>query len=169
MVNSYLSILRQLSNKQIKYIVAGGVACVLHGVERVTMGIDLSLLMSEENIKSFLIVMKDLGMIPRAPVPAEFLLSEDNRRIMREEKGALVFSFWNPTDPLLVVDVFLSENHSYEELNKDAIKISLEEIEIQIISLDKIIAIKESIIPPRSKDIFDLQVLMEIRGKNING
>ncbi len=164
MANSYISILSELSRRKIKYVVAGGVACVLHGVERVTMDIDLSLLMTEENLGIFLSVMKELEMIPRAPVPAEFLLSEENRRVMREEKGALVFTFWNPSKPLMVIDVFLSENHDYKELVKDATSVQIENFETKIISIDRLISIKENITPPRNKDLFDIQMLKEIKG-----
>jgi len=163
LINSYISILSELSRRRIKFVVAGGVACVLHGVERVTMDIDLSLLMSQENIKSFLNLMSELKMIPRAPVPAEFLLSEENRRMMTEEKGALVFTFWNPTNPLMVIDIFLSENHDYEELSKDALTLPIEDFEIQIISIDRLISIKENINPPRGKDLLDIETLKEIR------
>ena len=52
----------------------GGVAAVLHGVERMTMDIDLSLDLDRSNLEKFISVMKNMNLKPRVPVPPESIL-----------------------------------------------------------------------------------------------
>ena len=69
--NNYLKeIIATLNDNSVDYIICGGVALVLHGVERMTMDLDLSVGMDEGNLKRFLQSMKKLGLTPRAPVPS---------------------------------------------------------------------------------------------------
>ena len=44
----YEEILRSLADARIEFIVGGGVACVFHGVERVTMDVDVAVQMQPE-------------------------------------------------------------------------------------------------------------------------
>jgi hypothetical protein len=63
--NALLDILKALSTRGIKYVICGGVACVLQGVERATYDIDLSVSLDEDNINKLIRVTKKLGLIPR--------------------------------------------------------------------------------------------------------
>ena len=58
-------ILSDLTRANVEFIVGGGVACMLHGVERVTMDVDLAVLMAPSNLRAFLAVMESLGLRPR--------------------------------------------------------------------------------------------------------
>src|SRR5205823_11136626 len=104
MSNHINEILFALTDAEVEFVVGGGVAAVLHGVERVTLDIDLALDMDPANVEKFLRVMQDLRLQPRAPVPARDLMSHEAVQRMVAEKGALVFSF---------VD-FRSEEHTSE-------------------------------------------------------
>jgi hypothetical protein len=53
MQNYYADILIKLYDARVKFILAGGVASVLHGVERLTLGIDIAVEMSEDNLGRF--------------------------------------------------------------------------------------------------------------------
>jgi len=69
--NHLEEILVELKTQEIKFIVCGGVAAVLHGVERMTMGIDISLDLAKSNLEKFLVVLRKLNLRPRAPIPPE--------------------------------------------------------------------------------------------------
>jgi hypothetical protein len=93
-------ILVSLSTKEVKFIVFGGVAVVLHGVERMTLDLDISLQMSKENIDLFLEVMSEFQMTPRPPVPAEILYDQELIKYIIEEKNALAFTFIDKINPI---------------------------------------------------------------------
>jgi len=156
MNNHLKEILTALARGGVKFVVCGGVAVVLHGVERMTLDLDISMEMSGDNLAKLLKVMKKQGMIPRVPVPAEALLDPEMRRSMIEEKNALVFTFIDPDNPYRQLDLFLGDEHAYDALSRDSEKVLLEGMEIPVISIDRLIEMKRRIDPPREKDISDI-------------
>jgi len=159
-----LEILEELVHNDVDFIVCGGVAAVLHGVERLTMDLDLSLSLTQANLKKFLNVMNKENMIPRAPIPAESILDPDIRLAIVEGKGALVFTFIDTKNPFKQVDFFLTEENSYEQLIKDTEVIMIDEMKIPVISIDKLIKMKYSVDPMRDKDKRDIAELERLRG-----
>jgi len=65
MSNHINEILFALTDAEVEFVVGGGVAAVLHGVERVTLDIDLALDMDPANVEKFLHVIRGLGLQPR--------------------------------------------------------------------------------------------------------
>ena len=66
-------ILLALNRLKVKFVVCGGVAAVLLGVERMTVDLDIAIDFKPENVKKFIVAMKQLGLTPRAPVQPEVL------------------------------------------------------------------------------------------------
>ncbi len=167
---SYLEdLLRELTNHQVQFVVAGGVAAVLHGVERTTMDLDIALEMSEENVERFKTAVSVLGLQPLVPVPVEALADPEAVRMMVEEKNAIVFMLADPAMPLKKVDVFLTPELSYEELVTDAVPANIPEIPLKIVSAERLITLKRAVDPPRDKDLFDIRALERlIRNREAN-
>ncbi len=161
-----LEILQELVRNNVDFIVCGGVAAVLHGVERLTMDLDLSLKMSGDNLKAFLQVMKKEEMIPRAPIPAESILDPDIRRAIVEGKGALVFTFIDTNNPFKQVDFFLTEDNGYEQLVDDTTSITVDDMTIKVVSVDKLIEMKYAVDPIRDKDKRDILELERLKELN---
>jgi hypothetical protein len=97
----YEEILSALVDEDVDFIVVGGVACVLHGVERVTMDVDLAVATDPDNFAKFLAVMERLGLKPRVPINPRSLLDKGVLDHIIHEKHALVFFLSRPrqTDP----------------------------------------------------------------------
>jgi len=57
----YQDVFTILNEKNVRYVVIGGIALVLHGVLRMTVDLDLIIDLEEENIDRFLSAMKSLG------------------------------------------------------------------------------------------------------------
>lgn len=164
--NNYLKeILSTLHDSGVEYIVCGGVALVLHGVERMTLDLDLSLNMNSTNLGRFLHAMKKLGLTPRAPVPAESIMDENKRLAMIREKNAVVFSFIDTRNPYRQVDVFLTDRFSYEQLSGHADTVSVGDISVKLVSKKKLLEMKKAIKPLRDKDRFDIQSLEKLLKK----
>ena len=141
------------------FILGGGVACVLHGVERVTIDVDVAIHMDSANWSRLMGVMNQMGLLPRAPVRPETLVDPKVRQAMVEEKQALVFTFIRPDDPSLQLDVFLRPELSFEALESHAQWIELGDIQLKILSPAKLLELKQGIQPQRSKDLLDISVL----------
>jgi hypothetical protein len=161
-LNHLSEIILTLKESGVDFIVCGGVALVVQGVERLTMDIDLSVDLSRANLKRFLGAMLKLHLKPRAPVPAESLLDPATRKMFVEEKHALVFTFVDPDNPFRQVDLFIADRFSYDELKDDSELIDIESQSIRVLSRQKLLALKQAIDPPREKDLFDIQMLKKL-------
>ena len=162
MSNHINEILFALADAKVEFILGGGVAAVLHGVERVTLDVDVALEMEASNLKAFLHVMDSLHLRPRVPVPAQALMNPEAVRRMIEEKKALVFSFVDPDKPLRHVDVFLTKNLSFDELSIGTKPVTLHGRSFKIVGAQRLLQIKQSIQPPRDKDVFDIKALTKL-------
>ena len=166
MSNHINEILFALTDAEVEFVVGGGVAAVLHGVERVTLDIDLALDMDPANVEKFLRVMQDLRLQPRAPVPARDLMSHEAVQRMVAEKGALVFSFVDFDRPLRHVDIFLQDNLSFVELSRDARKVVIENRAIKIMGIARLLETKRAITPLRDKDLIDIKQLEKLQSQS---
>jgi hypothetical protein len=155
----YREILGALTKARVDFIIGGGVACVLQGVERVTMDVDLAVAMTPENLPGFLRVMRELGLKPRVPIAPETLLDPQVVRAILVEKQALVFSFLDPDAPIRHVDIFLRPELSYEALLPDSEWVSLGDFSVRILTKGKLLSLKLGIQPPRAKDALDIEFL----------
>jgi hypothetical protein len=164
--NHLLDILTELRGAGVEFIVCGGIAAALHGVERMTLDLDISLDFTNENVRRFLEVMEKLGLEPRVPVPADVLLDREAVEVIVREKNALVFTFEDKERPYRHVDVFLTEELAYESLARHCHTLTIGDRTVSLLSIDKLIELKERVKPPRAKDVFDLQELRRIRAKS---
>jgi predicted nucleotidyltransferase len=163
MSNHINEILLALADARVDFVVGGGVAAVLHGVERVTLDVDLALNMEPANVEKFLGAMQELRLKPRVPVPARDLMSSEAVQRMIAEKGAIVFSFVDFDRPLRHVDIFLRRDLSFEELSGSAHMVLVEGRAIKIIGIEKLLQIKRTILPLRDKDLIDIKELEKLQ------
>ena len=167
MKNVYQEILTALTTNKVNFIVAGGVAAVLHGVERVTMDVDIALEMEDVNLKRFLDAIRSLSLKPRVPVKDDFILSKNNRELLVKEKNALVFTYDHPSNPFFHLDIFLTEDLAYSKLMQDCDTFDLDGVEIKVVSIPKLIELKKNVDIERSKDDHDIIELEKIlKNKN---
>ena len=162
MRNHIKEILFALADAGVRYIIGGGVAAVLHGVERVTMDIDIAVDFQPGNIERFAAAMNTLGMQPRVPVPIQALQDAEIVRMMLEEKQALVFPLIDPNDPIRYLDVFLKPELSYAALLPHAESVVVEGRTLKVVGASHPLKIKEAIRPLRDKDQLDIWTLRSL-------
>ena len=161
--NHLLELLGCFTRADVRFIVAGGVAAVLHGVERMTLDVDIAIEETPENIQRFLAVTAQLGMAPKVPVPPEILLDRKSLDRLVKEKGALVLAFSSAEMPWLQIDVFLERESSFETLRNHSLSITLEDgISLWVVTTQHLIEMKRRVTPPRAKDIEDISALEKI-------
>lgn len=161
-MNHLREIIISLADAEVDFVIAGGVACVLHGVERFTLDLDVSVALSSKNMDRFIAVMQKKGLVPRVPVPPESLKDPEFRKMIVEEKNALVFTFLSLDDPRKHVDMFLTDELCFEVMCENCELVNLEGREVRIASASKLLELKESIDPPRDKDQADISFLKRL-------
>lgn len=154
-------LLRELSTVGVQFVICGGIACVLQGVERATYDLDIAISFEKQNIEKILKVAKKFNLTPRVPEPAESLLDDKKRQEWIDSKGALVFTFVSGNSPLQI-DIFLKYPKTYPELSKNADRISIDELTFYVSSKEDLLFVKRLIIPPRPKDLQDIQELEQL-------
>src|SRR4029453_13933664 len=82
------------------FVVGGGVACVLHGVERVTLDLDVAVQMNVPNLDRLIGAVERLNLQPRVPVSLADIGDPDFVRRLVTGRGALVFSLADFNNPL---------------------------------------------------------------------
>jgi hypothetical protein len=108
MENYLKEMLVTLADGDVEFVVGGGVACVLHGVERVTLDLDVAVQMNSPNLDRLICAVEKLNLQPRVPVSLADIGDPDFVRSMVKEKEALVFSLADFNNPLRHLDIFLS-------------------------------------------------------------
>ncbi len=154
-------LMKELSNSSLKFVICGGVACVLHGVERSTLDIDISIDLDKENLRKLIIIAKKFNLMPRNPEPIENLLDEKKRKEWVEKKGAFVYTLSSLDSPLQM-DIFLQYDKTYDELLKNAELIRIDKYDFLISSKKDLLESKKKVKPLREKDITDINELNKL-------
>jgi hypothetical protein len=154
-------LLAELAKQSVKCVICGGVACILHGVERSTYDLDIAMDFSKENLLKITGIAKKFGLVPRISEPIENLFEEENRKSWIEKKGALVYTLISGNSPLQI-DIFLDYPINFEELYSNSKKVKIENFEILISSKEDLIFAKKNIEPIRDKDLIDIKELENI-------
>jgi hypothetical protein len=156
-----------LNGAGIRYVVVGGVATVLHGHARLTADVDLVIDLSPAEARRTVEVLTGLGLRPRAPVdPLEFADAAVRRRWV-EDKGMRVFSLYDPSNPMLEVDLFADLPIAFEQLWERAEMVALGRGRVRIASLDDVIRMKR--LAGRPQDLADVEALELVRRRREAG
>ncbi len=149
-----------LTKRNVRYLVVGGVAVVLHGVPRFTADIDLVLGLDTANVLAALDALAGLAYRPRAPVPLLDFANPASRRAWIEEKGLTVFSLWSPDHLATEIDLFVEEPFPFEEGFARATRVELGESHITVASIADLIQLKRR--ADRPKDREDIERLLAL-------
>jgi len=160
-------LLQALSERQVQYVLVGGVAVQLHGFMRSTFDIDLVLAMNDENLQRFIGVAKRFGLVPSIPVSIESLRDASQIEQWHRDKGMLAFSLREPQIGGGVVDVLVRPEVSFDKLMENAVAGKLFEQQVWIAAIDDLLVMKRS--ANRPKDRLDIEALQKIqRGEDPN-
>jgi len=151
-----------LNKASIKYMVAGGIAVNLYGIERATADIDIVLKLEKGNLLKFINVAEKLGLRPKIPVKLEDFIDPDKRKSWRVDKGMLVFSLYDPRNPFFLIDIFTEIPFDFDAIYKQRKKVKFENIFIPVVPIKELIAMKEKSDRPQDRaDVFYLKKIMD--------
>ena len=75
MLNRLLDVFRSFQQHEVRYVVIGGIASILHGVPRVTFDLDILIEATPENAKRLLDALRDAGLATASLTTVEELLA----------------------------------------------------------------------------------------------
>lgn len=153
----YEEVFKTLSEYKVEYVVAGGVAVVLHGVVRLTVDLDLYVKLTERNLKKFINALESLEYSPKVPVKGIDFVSPINREKWKKEKKMKVFSFIHLKKPRELIDVFIDEIIDYNKVNNEKIVIKVDKLKIPIMSINHLKMLKK--MAGREQDLADIRAL----------
>lgn len=159
--NNIWDLIEALTTNKVEFVVCGGVACFLHGVDRATFDLDISISISSDNINKVIYTAKLLGLKPRIPEPIENLLDPVKRELWIKDKGAMVYTLIVP-DSIIQLDIFLTYPKSFEELQQNAVIMNIKGIDVAVSSREDLIYAKSKVQPSRKKDQDDIAELKRI-------
>lgn len=156
----FIEVMKSLAAADVRFIVVGGVAVVLHGHLRLTADLDLVLDMTPDNLRRAVSALADLDFKPRAPVPIETFESPEERKRLRREKQMEVFSLWSASRAGFEVDLFTETPFDYDEVARRATRVIVDGFEILVAPVSVLIAMKRK--ASRGRDLEDITVLERI-------
>ncbi len=103
----YIDLFSTLQRYQVQYVLIGGLAVSLHGVERTAMDIDITVAVQPDNLNALIAMAQALKLSPVLPVPLESLLDLNLLKKWHDERNLKAFEL--KTDELtgVTLDILL--------------------------------------------------------------
>jgi len=156
----YEEILRLFQEKEIKYVLVGGIAVNLLGSMRSTADMDILVEMSDDNLKKIVTILKNLGYHVKQPVDPIGIADQKTREDWIINKNMKAFNFYKE-DELSEVDIIIESPVLYEEAKENIVNIKIDDLILPVISIDKLIKMKQ--VTGRTIDKLDIEELTRIK------
>lgn len=157
-------LIKLLAEKEIDFVLVGGLAVALQGYQRVTMDVDVVLAMDADNLDRFVSAARNAGLRPTIPVPIESLARPELIEQWHREKGMLAFSLRGPEAQATVLDVLVRPVVPYVDLRRDALMVDMGTSRVAVASIPHLIAMKTG--TGRGKDVIDVDELQKLMSGN---
>jgi len=158
----YFEILKELFNREIDYLIVGGLAVNLYGVPRVTQDIDIIISFEKENIFKLNEILRNLGYVPRLPgIDPQELADPIVRGDWIANKNLKAFSFYHKKDSYKAVDIVLVHPLDFSQAFQNKTIKKVEDIIINLVSLNDLITMKS--FSSRQQDLSDIELLRKIQ------
>jgi hypothetical protein len=149
--------IKALNDADVRYVVVGGLAVVLHGHVRVTVDLDLVLDLAPVEARKAIDALLAAGLVPNVPVDATDFADPEKRAKWRSEKNMLVFQMRDPSDDFRRVDLFVEEPIPFHELWERSVLKPLETTHARVCSIQDLIRLKRE--AARHIDLSDIEAL----------
>ncbi|MDE2236023.1 MAG: hypothetical protein KGL13_04230 [Gammaproteobacteria bacterium] len=150
-----------LDKVQVRYVVVGGLAVILHGHIRLTQDLDLVIDLEPGNCRKALAALEGIGLKPRLPVVMQDFADPRKREDWYQNRHMQVFQLWDPRNPQRSIDVFVREPLKFADLWRDSVVKVYDGMTIRIASIAHLIAMKSGTQRVRDRD--DIEKLQEIQ------
>jgi hypothetical protein len=156
-VSLFEPIFAALNGAQVRYVVVGGVATVLHGFARLTADLDLAVDLAPREARRAIEALTAIGLRSRAPVDPIGFADPEIRGTWMREKAMRVFSMSDPANPLRQVDLFCESPIDFDQLWNRAEAVDLGGLAVRVASIPDLIHLK--LLAGRPQDLADIEAL----------
>ncbi|MEB3196497.1 MAG: hypothetical protein VKP62_04765 [Candidatus Sericytochromatia bacterium] len=158
----YLNLFAALERHAVDYLLVGGLAVSLHGIERSTMDIDICVAMSRANLASLVAMARELEMTPQLPVPLDTLTDLETLREWHEARNLVAFALKAPGLTGVTLDILLFPPIAFEEMRPRAVCLHVGGTTVQLVGIRDLISLKEAV--GRPIDQADIAHLRRMHG-----
>jgi len=157
MPTDFIGLFAILAAARIRFVLVGGLALVLHGLDRLTADVDLVIDLSTESARAAVEALTAAGYRALAPVDPIALADPLQRREWQSMRNMQVFSFWDSTNTRPTVDVMLESPVPFEDLWAAASVMNIGGHEVRVASIEHLIRMKTA--AGRAQDLADVERL----------
>lgn len=157
----YLDLFSALERHKVEYVLIGGLAISLHGIERATMDIDVTVAMTPENLASLVEMARALGMTPVLPVELDALTDLDQLAQWHRERNLDAFALKAPGAAGITLDMLLYPPVDFAGMRERAVTFHAGEVAVTVACIDDLIALKQAV--GRPIDLADIEHLKRLK------
>ena len=163
-MSQYLPLFKALNDANIQYIIVGGLATVLHGYARLTADIDLVINLDPNEAIKAIKTITSIGLKPQLPVDPMLFTDEAIRNSWIKDKNMIVFSFHQPDNPLIILDVFVQEPFPFKQMSERSVSFDIGGITVPVCDINDLIEMKLK--SARPKDLEDIKYLQRLQSQD---
>jgi predicted nucleotidyltransferase len=159
---AFEKVFRLLTEHDIRFVIVGGIAVILHGSPRLTADLDIIIDLEPANAAEAIRVLQREGFIADIPVDIREFADEDVRRSWITEKNMKALSLHDREMPPTVIDILADSPIAFDDLYRRSKLVSLNEMTLRIASIPDLIVLKR--LSGRPEDLSDIAELEKING-----
>lgn len=156
----YLDLFRALEAEKVRYLLVGGLALNIHGVERATMDVDLMLAPDGDNLQAFFRAAEALRLKPVLPVALADFADPATRRQWAVDKHMTAFALRPPAASAPTLDILVQPQVDFAGAWERRIEKDLGDTHVQLAAIDDLIALKTG--TGRQSDQSDIDALRRL-------
>lgn len=159
----YVDLFSALARHKVEYLLIGGLAVSLHGVERATMDVDITVAMNPLNLTALIEAAKELKLFPVLPVPLESLSDLELLRQWHAQRHLEAFALRSADVAGVTVDVLLFPPVEFTSMASRADVFKVADTDIHVVAIGDLIALKQAV--GRPIDLSDIEHLQRIQAQ----
>ncbi len=157
----YLDLFGKLQEFEVEYLLIGGLAVSLHGVERSTMDIGITVAMQSANLDKLIACAESLKLKPVLPVPLNSLLDITLLKQWHKEKNLQAFALRTEEIAGVTLDILLFPPVGFADMQQRAVRFTVGHTQIKVAAIEDLISLKQS--AGREIDLSDIKHLKKIQ------
>lgn len=151
----YEEVFWEFQRHKVKYILVGGIAFNLLGGYRNTLDMDILVEMSDVNLFKIVTILKKAGYSVKQPVDPIRIADRKTRQDWIKNKHMKAFNFYKSERSYEEVDIIIDSPVTFEEANKDVVRVRIGDLILPVISKKNFIKMKKK--SGRQKDLRDIE------------
>lgn len=157
-------IAREFQKENIRYLIVGGVAVIVHGYGRLTHDIDLVVQLEPDNLIKAFGALARCGFRPNIPITPDQFADKNLRESWIREKHMIVLNMFSEKDPRARADVFVYEPFDFDQAYAEKTIDRLSDgTDVYVLDINRLIEMKK--LAGRPQDLVDIDYLEKLKNE----